>query len=301
MDYYVEASLELHLFFGRIMKEHALFLEAGYTDAACEFKKEAKTFKEAFEDLLRRTVECSKGIVRQEILESGEIVTGFTLQSEKATAKLTGATIDFEITKMEEKLHGFGSRCTKEVNRRLAEEVSRLNQRALQLLECFIEFKEATLDHVLNCRMFTINYPLLIEHIIREAKLYQQYVNNLESRSCSEEDLRDVELFWNQIMMEHALFIRGLLDPTEGELINTANQFAGDYAELLNQAQTMTQRTMETITDETLAQTMKYRDFKMAGTKGINACEIRGLILPLLADHVLREANHYIRILEEVE
>lgn len=301
MDYYVKTSLELHLFFGRIMKEHALFLEAGYTDAACDFKKEAKAFKEAFEDLLKRAVMCSNGIVSQEVLESGEIITGFTLQSEKTTANLTGATIDFNITKMEEKLQGSCSCCGNDINQRLVEEVSRLNQRALQLLDCFIEFKEVTLKRVLDCRMFTINYPLLIEHIIREAKLYQQYVKNLETGSCSEEDLRDVELFWNQIMMEHALFIRGLLDPTEGELINTANQFAGDYAELLCQAKTMTQRTMDTITDETLAQTMKYRDFKLAGTKGVNACEIRGLILPLLADHVLREANHYIRILQEVE
>ena len=30
----------------------------------------------------------------------------------------------------------------------------------------------------------------------------------------------------------------------------------------------------------------------------IERCKIRSLILPLLADHVLREANHYIRLLE---
>ena len=31
---------------------------------------------------------------------------------------------------------------------------------------------------------------------------------------------------------------------------------------------------------------------------GINDCKIKSLILPLLADHVLREANHYLRILK---
>ena len=30
---YVVLSLELHLFFARIMKEHALFLKAGFTPA----------------------------------------------------------------------------------------------------------------------------------------------------------------------------------------------------------------------------------------------------------------------------
>ena len=47
-----------------------------------------------------------------------------------------------------------------------------------------------------------------------------------------------------------------------------------------------------------LALTQKFRDFKRAGVEGIEKCEIRSIILPLLADHVLREANHYIRLLE---
>ena len=51
---------------------------------------------------------------------------------------------------------------------------------------------------------------------------------------------------------------------------------------------------LASITDETLSDTKRYRDFKAAGTKGIAECQIRSIILPLLADHVLREANHYI-------
>jgi len=110
--------------------------------------------------------------------------------------------------------------------------------------------------------------------------------------------MKEVELLWNQIMMEHALFIRGLLDPTENELINTADNFVCEYATLLEAARLMTDKTMEGLTQKTLEETMKYRDFKEAGTKGITNCEIQALILPLLADHVLREANHYIRLLK---
>ena len=47
------------------------------------------------------------------------------------------------------------------------------------------------------------------------------------------DNIRETELFWNQIMMEHALFIRVLLDPTECELLETADTFAGDYCRLL--------------------------------------------------------------------
>ena len=100
-------------------------------------------------------------------------------------------------------------------------------------------------------------------------------------------------------MMEHALFIRGLLDPTEDELIETADTFAGDYSRLLEEARQQDRRAMNALTRKTLETTERYRDFKAAGTKGITGCNIRSVILPLLADHVLREANHYLRILKQ--
>lgn len=40
-------------------------------------------------------------------------------------------------------------------------------------------------------------------------------------------------LFFARIMKEHALFIRGLLDPSEEKLIDTADDFAEDYKRLL--------------------------------------------------------------------
>ena len=44
--------------------------------------------------------------------------------------------------------------------------------------------------------------------------------------------------------------------------------------------------------------TNKFCEFKKLATKGLIDCNIRSIINPLLADHVLREANHYLLILE---
>ena len=63
----------------------------------------------------------------------------------------------------------------------------------------------------------------------------------------------------------------------------------------------MTNVTINSVTNETLNQTIQLKNFKQAGTVGIASCKIRSIILPHLADHVLREANHYIRLLETYE
>ena len=59
----------------------------------------------------------------------------------------------------------------------------------------------------------------------------------------------------------------------------------------------MTDETIRSVTDRTIRKTTELRDFKAAATKGSDACEIQSIFLPLLADHVLREANHYLRLL----
>ncbi len=297
MKEYVRLSLETHLFFGRIMKEHSLFLLAGFPAKETGFIERADQFRKEFEAGLRRAVELAGGIVSESVLHSGEVVTEFTQKAECQTRNLTGIPIDVKITEAEKRLRS--GNCAV-VNREMVSCVRTLNWHMLQSLNGLISFKEEVLREMTACRLYTTNYPLLIEHILREAKLYQQILSEIEKRGqISTPDLRNLEIFWNQIMMEHAQFIRGLLDPTECELIETANEFAQDYCRLLEEARQQDRKAMNaTLAARTLQTTKQYQQFKTVGTEGITGCEIRSIILPLLADHVLREANHYLRILE---
>lgn len=291
---YIESSLELHLFFGRIMKEHSLFLEAGFTPADPSFSEKAEHFKCEFEKLLCDAVKMANGIISQRVLCSQEIVTEFTALAEKQTEHFTGIAIDNEITSMELRLKSGCGKCGD--NPEMRGRVRKLNQRALSLTDGLISFKETILRNVLCGEMFTMNYPLLIEHIIREAKLYREYIECLEKNGAlPESTMKQTECFWNRIMMEHAMFIRGLLDPCETELFDTADKFADEYCELLEKCRSAHNSAM---TADSLELTKKLRDFKAAGTQGIEQNKIRSVILPLLADHVLREANHYLRLLK---
>ena len=297
MEAYIVDSLEQHLFFGRIMKEHALFLKAGFLPPNSGLARESERLMRAFEGLLSRAIGLSDCVVRRRVLDSGELFTPFTDCAERQTQRLTGISIDRTLTARTMALAGNrrGEIC---LPRGLDRQVRQLNREGLRLVDQLIDLKERTLRGADGCTLFTANYPLLIEHILREARHYRGHLARLEGMDCRccrvpcEE-----ELFWDQIMMEHALFMRGLLDPTEEELIRTADGFAGDYRQLLDASAAANAKVMGC--QNALELTRKFRDFKHAGVEGIEACKIRALILPLLADHVLREANHYIRLLEE--
>ena len=291
---YVRSSLELHLFFDRIMKEHSLFLKVAFLERDKEYQKIAKEFEKSFTKILKDMVKLADGNVSREFLNVGEIVTKNTKNAEEKTSTLTGSDIRTDITMDELNLRSGTIRVTEE----LVNRIHRINRQTLELVENLIHFKGEILKHVLACEMYTANYPLLIQHIMNEAKMYHSLLLKIENGGLfSQSELYEQEVFWNNIMMEHAEFIRGLLDPSEEQLILTADQYANDYKTLLQSYQ----RNFYDLTRESLQKTIPFRDFKVAGEEGILNCKIKSIIIPLLADHVVREANHFIRILKSLQ
>ena len=296
---FVRQSLEIHLFFARIMKEHSFFLEVGFTPRDSNFTKTADTFRREFDALLREVISLSNGVVSPAVLQSGEVTTQYTLSAEMASAYFTGVDIQTKLTQAEAGLMSGGMFQANPMQER---KVHELNQRAIKLITSLIQFKTTILTNVLSCKMFTVNYLLLIDHILREAKLYLRTLQRLQNREeiNAEIEMYEQEFFWNRIMAEHSKFIRGLLDPTENDLINIANNFGNEFDQLTNEAKQAMDMTLpiDKVTSESLKATKEIRDFKAKGTQGILECKVKSIIIPLLGDHTLREANHYLRLLK---
>lgn len=298
---FITQSIETNLFFMRILKEHSLFLEASFTPKNYELSSEADNFKNIFTKLLAKAISLSDGIVSPEVISSGELVTDFTLRAEMGTEFYTGIPIDKNITKMELSITK-GIRNEKHyTNPKLIEQIFMLNHEAITAATALARFKSRVLNDVLCCKIFTANYPLLIDHILREAQFYIMTLTRLQNRDQvnTTSNIIDQEIFWNRIMAEHSKFIRGLLDPSEVELFDIANNFGKEFDVLTSKAMNLDKDSeiVNAFTKENLNTSIKIRDFKAKGTESAVNCKLKSIILPLLGDHVLREANHFVRIL----
>lgn len=297
---FIRGSIDIHLFFARIMKEHAFFLQASFTQKDTEYIDHANKLRMELDKLLLDVVNISDGVVSPDVIQSGEVVTPHTLRAEEVSSCYTGIEIPTSITKKEMELVGGDDNID---DPKLEQKVDLINKRAIDLVTELIEFKIDTLENVLSCKMFTLNYPLLIDHILREAKLYLSMIEGLQSREDMnmEKEIYGEQLFWNNIMAEHAKFIRGLLDPTENELININNDFAKEFDDLTLEVIEAINKTLpiEEVTQDSLEATKRIRDFNIQATEGLTDCKIISIIIPLLGDHALRESNHFLRLLEE--
>ncbi|MGI6679821.1 MAG: DUF2935 domain-containing protein [Dehalobacterium sp.] len=297
---FVRLSLELHLFFLRIMKEHSFFLAAGFLPKDEGLALRANNFNEQFNDLLHQAVTMANCHVSRTVLQSGEVVTDKTLRAEQKTSELSGVDFDTNLTRRELQLKAG------DPDPRLVCEVFDFNNRVITKTRDLIQFKTFVLNNMLQCRLFTYNFPLLIDHIRREAFFYIDHLQQLQRRQPMNitRQIFDEKAFWDRIMKEHAQFIAHLLDPTEVELIESAEDFADLFKELQKQVQHLEQKgicrsgRIQRIVNEEIDATRSIRDFKAEATDLLLACQVKSLIIPLLGDHVLREANHFLRILK---
>lgn len=291
---FVNFSIEINLFFQRIMKEHLFFIEVNLPPVEANHIAQARTLKEDFEKLLSKTILLSNGDLPKYIIDSNELVTPYTLKAEELTSKLTGANINTDITKAELK---FSSYATAYSCENLEDEIHDLNDKSYELLNKVIAFKKNILNLSSQCKIFINMYPHLLEHIIHEAEYYLEILKALKKEDLPDKSLCEDLDFWNHIMEDHGKFIDGMLDPTEENLKKIAENFIEEYEDLVKDCIEATKRK---ILKDSLITTEKFSNYKRTAVEGLLQCKIKSIIPPLLADHVLREANHYLRLLKMI-
>ena len=78
-------SIDLNLFFLRIMKEHSFFLEIGFTPRDKNMAQRAGMFRQKFEHLLSEATDLANGNVSPNALSSHQVITQYTLDAERLT------------------------------------------------------------------------------------------------------------------------------------------------------------------------------------------------------------------------
>ena len=302
---FIRESLELHLFWARLMKEHAIFEEVGFVCKDGVLIQQAGSYKCQFEDILNEAICLSNGVISDQVLASNELFTDRTLAAEQKMQELTGIPIDTNLTIQEMNLQPAGA-CGEgipQVDQNLHECVCALNEKALACVYALYgHIEKIYCEFVERCCIYSHSYPSLFQHFMEEAELYIKLIHNLQSCKIVDPTLQLVELeyFWNHIMKEHSEIIRQMLDPSEENMIGVANIFSNEFKnlEILFQDTEKPRTSLAEITQLSIQATEKIKDFKSESLDLILDCQLKSVIPVLMTDHVLREAYHFLRLLK---
>jgi hypothetical protein len=185
-------------------------------------------------------------------------------------------------------------------------DVKAFTRQVIEEMKPFIEWKATQGDAQRSGNLRSLVWPLFFDHTRHEA---ERHVKRLEQLATGETgfDKKEVMVFWNNIMEEHARFVAHLLDPDEYELIDEAtragNAFrnlgaggvGGAVAALTAEPGTVTKALTEfPETSAVLSAAELILDFKTKAARDIEAARIKSIIDPRLADHVRREALKFV-------
>jgi hypothetical protein len=227
---------------------------------------------------------------------------GFTYEQQQLIDEARQFITVFE--RIEEKLSRFT------VNSDL-QQVKAFNTEVYQAAAAIWGYKRKVLGLTLRCEIRTNNYPLLVDHISREAAYFAKRLKELNEGKleATPDAVIKENVFFLRIMADHAKFIGHLLDPSERKLVDQAREFSHDFDQLLFQAidldsmrpQSETKPILTQFLDQNRVSVASLRDFKKTARELIEACRIKSNIHPLLADHTFREAERFLDIIDMFE
>ncbi|GGE17119.1 hypothetical protein GCM10011571_18520 [Marinithermofilum abyssi] len=192
------------------------------------------------------------------------------------------------------------------------EQISNFNMKVHRAASLIWAFKRKVLGLILQCQLpGGNNFPLLVDHVSREAAYFRNRLEELNQGRLEPlpDAIIDENVFFLRIMADHAKFIGHLLDPSERKLVEQAREFSHDFDQLLFQAkdlesmrpQSQTVPLLDQFLDQNRVSVKSLRDFKKTARELIEACRIKSIIHPLLADHVFREAERFLQIIDLFE
>ncbi|WNS74710.1 DUF2935 domain-containing protein [Bacillus sp. DTU_2020_1000418_1_SI_GHA_SEK_038] len=192
------------------------------------------------------------------------------------------------------------------------EQIRRFNTEVMQAATNIFAFKRKVLGLILSCKMpGANNFPLLVDHVSREANYFRKRLIELNEGKLKPlpDAIIKENIFFLRIMGDHAQFIGHLLDPSERKLIDLARNFSHDFDQLIFQArdldsmrpQSNTVPLYDQFLDQNRVSVVSLRDFKKTARELIEECKIKSIIHPLLADHVFREAERFLEIIDMFE
>lgn len=173
----------------------------------------------------------------------------------------------------------------------------------------FFCFKRHILHLLTDCRLGGAwLYPLFVDHLSREALYFRKLLRKCAGGGmpCRVDAAVSENIFWARAIADHLKFVRGLVDPSERAMVSLAEVLGVRFDRFNLQARDLASMLWHYRPNNELVRFEK--DFRLAvgeanefarAVEGLTGrCATASLIPPLLADHVRREGEHGLAVLE---
>ena len=256
-----------------------------------------KNFKELllkdirkYQDLFKKILSFSNNKVSKEFINSIVLYTPYTKDLELNTIKYFDIGLDLSIT----------LECLKLTPGNIAledlTEIDKYMEELLGLLEGSTNILNNIDIYIKEKNMFLMIYPLVVEHIINENNILKDTLERLLKQVGSDPTyVYTLEYYYTSFLKEHSLLIRNLINPLKDKEVETSNKYYNLYNILLNDFNNeVSPYSLDSIYNKCINITNSFKSFLDETINITIKNPSNFMIVPIILDHILREANSYI-------
>lgn len=289
---FIQQSLINNLFYLRTIREFCLTIQLSFYENNKSYSEIAEGFRKRYEELEEQTIILAKNRLPQEIISSDSFVTNYTLDCELLTEKLFDVDINTNLTIAAMDLMA-GSE--KSANQELINQISEVNEDAIELTQNFIEFVRYLLQGMKNTTIFSYSYPLIYTYILEEASLYASDLYRIQNRTGVDPTfVVSYEYWFSNSMKQASQFIMGLSDPDQAAIITNADNYRKIFSEQMKKyQQNITPDTQKLLNEETIQHVDNFISFLTKIITGILNQELYFIAPPIFFDNLLTESYYF--------
>lgn len=292
-------SLVSNLYYLWTLREYSARIEVSFPPIYEDYIKRSNELSKRAEILSKRVANYAYNGLPENVIESGIVLTPYTLDLELLTEKLFGIDIDTTVTEKEKNIViGDVNPTDSDVK-----DMEDINNDALTLVKDFIEFANEIYEKIEKQEIFAFYYNSINLYLIEEAKLYVSSLERLkEKATVNPSYVIDNQYFGTMGMQAIAVYIRGEIDPYFKDVFDEANNFVTEYRNILDEYENMimTPENQRNMTLNSLELAERLKTFVEKCIQRLLNKEIYFISAPITKDNALTAINFFIFNLKEV-
>ena len=246
-------------------------------------------------DIINEAIVLMDKELASKVLESDVYITPYTKELDLLTQKLFNISLLIQIDK---DIQILKSRETVSFNEDYIKKIDDLNNKSIGLINDFKDFCQEIKIKLDSQELFSYLYPDFFNYMYDEISVYGRDIERIMSKKdYTEFYLNEFTYYFNELLRESALYIRGFLDTVDQDIFDMASFYVNAFANL-TEKYLKKSNTNANLNLETERLVTNYKKFISETIEKLLKSKTYFITPPITLDNFLTNVNVYLYILK---
>lgn len=290
-----EESLVNHLYFGGTIRSFCSTIGLTFFKNNQDYIDRAVALGYRATDIVNKALLYMNKALATVVLENDVYITSYTKDLDLLTEKLFDISLVISVDK---DINILKTRGEVIINSETMQRINDLNNEAMGLINDFKAFCIEIKTELDRGELFSYSYPDFFNYMYDEISVYgRDLARIMKKENYTNLYLSEFVYYFNELLRESALYIRGYLDTKEGEIFDMASFYVNAFANLTEKYLKKTNTSLN-LSLETEKLVINYQKFVMDIINKLLKAKVYFITPPITLDNFLTNINVYLYILK---